>query len=93
MPHRNRCQDDSCGVAVLKTDCHLSNNYRLVLINGEDILLDINAMERKRKAMLGTSDICIPNAWEEYFDVLLKTHEELAHMLTGRKLHDNVKGR
>ena len=23
---------------------------------------------------------CIPIAWEEYFDVLLKTHEEQAHM-------------
>jgi hypothetical protein len=41
---------------VLKTDCHLRNKYRLVLLNGEAILLDINATERKRTAMPGTSD-------------------------------------
>ena len=51
---------------MLKTDCHLRNKYRLVLLNGEDIIADINATERKRKAMPGTSDICLPLAWEEY---------------------------
>jgi hypothetical protein len=93
VPHRNRCQDYSCGVAVVKSDYHLRNKYRLVLLNGENVILDINATNRMQKATPGTTDICVPLAWEDYFGVLLKTHEEMAHMLTGTKLHDKVKGR
>ena len=93
VPHRNRCQDYSCGVAVVKSDYHIRNKYQLVLVDGDEIISDIKATERKRKAIPGTCDICVPLAWEEYFDVLLKTHEEMAHMLTGTKLHDKVKGR
>lgn len=78
---------------VLKTDYHLRSKYRLVLLNGENVILDINATNRMQKATPGTTDICVPLAWEDFFGVLLKTHEELAHMLTGRKLHDKVKGR
>lgn len=92
VPHRNRCQDYSCGVAVVKSDYHIRNKYQLVLVDGDEIISDIKATERKRKAIPGTCDICVPLAWEEYFDVLLKTHEEMAHMLTGTKLHDKVKG-
>ena len=64
---------------MLKTDCHLRNKYRPVLLNGEAILLDINATERKRTAMPGTSDSAYL-LLGRYFDVLLKTHEEQAHM-------------
>ena len=92
VPHRNRCQDYSCGVAVVKSDYHIRNKYQLVLVDGDEIISDIKATERKLKAIPGTCDICVPLAWEEYFDVLLKTHEEMAHMLTGTKLHDKVKG-
>jgi hypothetical protein len=76
---------------VLKTDYHLRNKYRLVLLIGENVILDINATNRMQKATPETTDICVPLAWEDYFGVLFKTHEELAHMLTGRKLHDKVK--
>jgi len=78
--------------SVVKSDYHLRNKYRLVLLNGENVILDINATNRMQKATPGTTDICVPLAWEDYFGVLFKTHEELAHMLTGRKLHDKVKG-
>jgi hypothetical protein len=78
---------------VVKSDYHIRNKYQLVLVDGDEIISDIKATERKRKAIPGTCDICVPLAWEEYFDVLLKTHEEMAHMLTGTKLHDKVKGR
>jgi hypothetical protein len=88
LPYHN-----SCGIAVLKTDYHLRNKYRLVLLNGATVIVDINATNRMQKATPGTTDICVPLAWEDYFGVLLQTHEELAHMLTGRKLHDKVKGR
>ena len=78
---------------MVKSDYHIRKKYQLLLVDGEEIISDIKATERKRTAIPGTCDICVPLAWEEYFDVLLKTHEEMAHMLTGTKLHDKVKGR
>ena len=76
---------NSCAIAVLKTDYHLRNKYRLVLLNGENVIVDINATNRMQKATPGTTDICVPLAWEDYFGVLLQDSRRAGAYVDGKK--------